>query len=105
MQTREYTRTIDHAGFATRAGLLYRVHLDPLLLLLLLVLSVCGLFVLYSASDYPLATVKRQAGFLLIGYLAMLLCAQVPMLLYRRMAPVFYAMGVCFLLLVPVFGD
>lgn len=100
----EYVRTLD-IGDRGRGGLLRIVHLDPVLLLLLLLLSVSGLFVLYSASDYPLAAVKRQAGFFVVGYLVMLVCAQLPMLFYRRMAPVLYVTGVFFLLLVPVFGD
>ena len=48
-----------------RRSLSQRMHIDTPLLVLLLLLTLIGLAVLYSASGRELATVKKQAIFLL----------------------------------------
>ena len=100
----DYVRQIDSAGLTRRRSLWSIIHIDPWLLLFLLMLTVYGLFVLYSGSDMSIASVKKQGVFFLIAYGAMFVVAQFPMHFYRRMAPVFYAIGIFLLLLVPLIG-
>lgn len=100
----DYVRQIDPAGFSRKRDFWQTVHLDPLLLMLLLVLTGAGLFVLYSASDFSFVTLKRQSFFFIIAYGLMVFIAQLPMHFYRRSAPAFYILGVFLLVLVPIFG-
>ncbi len=100
----DYVRQIDPSGFSKKRNFWQAVHLDPVLLLLLMVLTIFGFFVLYSASDYGLSALKRQGFFFAIAYGSMITVAQLPMHFYRRAAPVFYIIGILLLLLVPIFG-
>ncbi len=103
-EPKDYVRQIDSFGFQKKRDIWSVLHIDPWLLLFLLMLTVYGLFVLYSASDYGLATIKRQGTFFAIAYGAMLFVAQLPMNFYRRVAPLLYVFGIILLLLVPFFG-
>ena len=103
-ETRDYVRQINADGFRKKQGFWSRVNLDPWLLFLLLLLTCCGLFLLYSASDNKVATLKRQGTFFLVAYTVMIIVAQVPMLFYRRIAPFLYLIGVILLLCVLFFG-
>ncbi|MDO3385285.1 rod shape-determining protein RodA [Gilvimarinus sp. SDUM040013] len=87
-----------------RDRLQQRVHLDFWLLLLLLTITVGGLFVLYSASDQSVATVKRQGVYFIIAYIAMIFVAQVPVHFMRRLAPWAYVVAVGLLVLVIFHG-
>ena len=81
-----------------------RLHLDPLLLLLLALLSGFGLIVLYSASGHDGWLVLRQAFFLLIGFCSMaFLVAVGPYSLYRW-TPWLYAGGLLLLFIVSFAG-
>ena len=53
------------------------VHLDPTLLLLLLILTIFGLVLLYSASEANHTIIKRQLIYFVIAYLAMITVAQI----------------------------
>lgn len=101
----EYVRRIDSSGFAYNRDMWQLLKLDPVLLLLLLILTAAGLTVLFSASDHGADMVRRQGSFFMAGYLVMLGCAHIPPLYYRRAAPVLYALGLILLLLVLVLGD
>jgi len=71
-----------------------RFHIDVPLLLLLLVLTVYGLFVLYSASGQQMSAVIRQGRFFLIAYVLMIAGAQISLQRFARWAPWLYAIGV-----------
>lgn len=81
-----------------------RVHIDPLLLLYLVALTLFGLLVLYSASGQSTATLVKQGRFLLIAYLGMLCVAQLNVERIKRLAPLAYLAGVALLVAVAVFG-
>lgn len=100
----EYVRTIDATGFHKKRAGLQALHIDGLLFFLLLLLTGLGLTILYSASDEPWAAIKRQSTFIAIGYLLMIVVAQLPMRFYQRSAPFLYLLGVALLILVPFFG-
>jgi len=81
-----------------------RLHLDPWLLLLLLVLTAFGLVVLYSASGQSIDTLIRQGRFFLIAYIAMFAVAQLDLERVKRLAPAAYVIGVLLLIGVEVAG-
>lgn len=90
--------------FGRSVGLLLRIHVDPILLVLLLIITCFGLTVLYSASGESQRLVTRQLVFFSIAYCAMFTIAQVDMGVMRRWAPWFYGLGLILLLLVFVIG-
>lgn len=92
------------ADLARRVGVWQRLHIDPFLLLLLLVLTAFGLVVLYSASGQSEATMIRQGRFLLIAYLGMFGIAQLDVERIKRLAPLGYIVGIGLLVAVVFFG-
>jgi rod shape determining protein RodA len=88
------------------ARLLFRrFHLDPPLLLGLLILIAFGLLVLYSAAGQNQVMVIRQCMHLVIGMTVMLVVAQISPHQMRFWSPWLYALGIVALLLVFYFGD
>ncbi|TQV68314.1 rod shape-determining protein RodA [Exilibacterium tricleocarpae] len=85
-------------------GLWRRIHVDPPLLLALLLLTGYGLVVLYSASGQNLYYLRRQMVFFVIAYCMMFTVAQVRMHVLERWAPWLYLGGVGLLVLVLFFG-
>jgi rod shape determining protein RodA len=81
-----------------------RFHIDVPLLLLLMALTVYGLFVLYSASGQSMGAVIRQGRYFLIAYVIMILGAQISLQRYMRWAPWLYLLGIGTLLAVMFVG-
>ncbi len=81
-----------------------KIHLDPLLLSLLLLLSTIGLCILYSASNQSDHLIRLQLFHIIAGVLTMAIVAQAPPELLRRLSPWLYLGGVLLLLLVLLFG-
>lgn len=104
--SRDFVRQIpmDPGYFQRRRGLMARLHLDPWLLLLLLLLVGFGLMVLYSASDDGFATVQRQMTRFAVSFALMMGFAQIDPVVYRRWSPWLYSAGVVALVLVLVAG-
>lgn len=90
--------------FGRPTGIWQRLHIDPVLLLILLSLSFFGLMVLYSGSGESQYLVKRQAVFFCVAYVTMLVIAQVNMHVLSRWAIWLYLGGVILLLVVHFFG-
>ncbi len=90
--------------FARSEGVLKRLHVDPVLLVLLLTVTCFGLTVLYSASGESERLITRQLVFFGIAYCTMFAVAQVDMNVMRRWAPWFYGFGLVLLVLVFVIG-
>lgn len=106
MANRDFLRKLPQAAhsFQRRRGFFSRVHIDPVLLLLLLLLSGIGLLVLYSASDQNMAMVYRQMTRMGIGLLVMLVFAQISPHHYRIWSPWLMALGILLLITVLVMG-
>lgn len=85
-------------------SLFLRLHIDVPLLLLLLLVTGFGLFVLYSASGRDMHYMTRQSMFFVIAYGAMFAVAQVNLKIIERWSPWIYACGVGLLGLVLVMG-
>lgn len=81
-----------------------RIHVDPWLLLLLLVLAACSAVVLYSASGKSFALLYRQGASWAVGLAAMLVIAQFQPRFMRRWTPVAYLGGTLLLLAVLLVG-
>ena len=82
----------------------FRLRLDPLLTVLLLLLMLLGLIVLYSATDQNTALVLRQCVRLAFGLSLMLIACQIPPAWYRRWAPWLYVLGILLLIAVLFVG-
>ena len=81
------------------------LHIDPVLLVGLLLLMVAGLGVLYSASGGSMELVQRQVIRLSIAFAVMFFVAQIPQHTLYHWAPWFFALGIILLILVLVAGD
>lgn len=92
-------------GLERERSLWQRLHLDPPLLLALLVVLGFGLLVLYSAVDGSRDEMRRQITFIGIALAVMLVMAQIPVQLLRKLAPWMYVGGVSLLIAVLLFGD
>ncbi len=103
----DYVRQMPHqssADLAKPPSTAARMHIDVPLLLLLLALTVYGLFVLYSASGQSMAAVVRQGRYFVVAYVIMILGAQISLQRYTRWSPWLYLGGVGTLLAVMFFG-
>nr|WP_104201844.1 rod shape-determining protein RodA [Halomonas saliphila] len=93
------------SGISRRKSIWERVHLDPWLLLLLLILLVAGLGVLYSASGQRIEVVIAQGSRFLVALVVLLVLAQLPPATLMRWAPPIYGVGVLMLVAVELVGD
>ncbi|HCS66591.1 MAG TPA: rod shape-determining protein RodA [Cellvibrio sp.] len=107
MSKQDFLRRMPEAAsaFSRRARLAERLHIDFFLLLLLMLLTVIGLTVLYSASGHHMPSVEKQGTFFMIAYVTMFVVAQIPVEFMRRMAPFAYVGGVLLLVAVTIFGN
>ncbi|HAJ76441.1 MAG TPA: rod shape-determining protein RodA [Gammaproteobacteria bacterium] len=80
------------------------IHIDPPLLVGLVLLCCFGLFVLYSANDSNVEVVQRQALGMLVGLVVMFIVSQFNVHFYRSWAPSAYAAGLGLLALVLAIG-
>ena len=104
--SQDFVRSLPEAGFALgqRVGNSSIFHLDVSLILLLAMVSIYGLLVLYSAVDQQSGPVLSQFMKLCLGFVVMIILAQVSPILYLRLAPWMFVVGVGLLLLVAFFG-
>ncbi len=105
MSQREFIRQMPgQTGASLSPGLAVRLHLDPPLLVGLLLLMFGGLTVLYSAGGESMDLVVRQCIRFGAGLTVLFLLAQIPPRSYRFWAPVIYSIGLVLLVLVLVVG-
>lgn len=81
-----------------------RFHLDPSLLFATIVFAICGLFILYSASNESLVIVEKQALWFVFAFIALFVFAQIPPSTYRVWAPWFFIISIFLLILVLIMG-
>ena len=93
------------SGIARRKSIWERIHLDPWLLGLLLLLMGGGLIVLYSASGQSMDAVIGQGMRFCIALVGMVIIAQFSPATFLRWAPLAYGVGVAMLIAVDVVGD
>ena len=100
----DFIRSLPDHQRNSAAGFLQRIHIDPLLLLLLLLVVAFGLTILYSAVGQSQTLFQAQVVRLGLALLALVVAAQLPPRLYVRWAPFFYIVGVLLLAAVLQFG-
>lgn len=93
------------SGIARRKSIWERIHIDPWLLGLLLILMAGGLLVLYSASGQRIEAVIAQAMRFGVALAGMAFLAQLSPTTFLRWAPFAYGAGVVMLLAVEIAGD
>jgi rod shape determining protein RodA len=104
MASQDFIRQLPSTG-KIRQSFWQRIHVDPVLLVLLLSLSGLGLIVLYSAADNHIIAMEKQGAFFAMGFFIMLLVAQVHQSHWRLIAPVIYGLGLILLIAVALFGE
>lgn len=72
------TQVFDTEYQGRLAGILRAIHIDPVLFMALLLLTVAGLGILYSASDGSIEVVQKQGIRLALAFFVMLVVAQIP---------------------------
>ncbi|MGE6607892.1 rod shape-determining protein RodA [Halomonas sp. NPDC076908] len=93
------------SGIARRKSIWERIHIDPWLLGLLLLLMSSGLIVLYSASGQSIDSVIAQGVRFCIALVVMVIIAQFAPSTFLRWAPLAYLFGVAMLVAVDLVGD
>ena len=89
----------------TATGLLTRIHIDGPLLFGLIVLCAIGLVTLHSAGGEDPQLLYRQGVRFFVGFVAMLVLAQIEIDKLARWAPLLYAFGLALLFVVLFFGS
>ena len=82
-----------------------KLHLDPWLLCFLILNAVLGLLGIYSASAQDMGMVFRQATSFAVGFIVMIICAQIPPKVYQAISPYFFIFAVILMVLVLVVGE
>ncbi|MCK4709904.1 MAG: FtsW/RodA/SpoVE family cell cycle protein, partial [Gammaproteobacteria bacterium] len=85
--------------------LMQAVHLDPPLILALLLLTACGVGILYSAGNQDMDLIIRQSTRLVLAFGVMVLMAQIPSQNFRLWAPWIFLVSVILLAFVLILGD
>ncbi len=80
------------------------IHIDMYLFLAIVLLTIMGLVILYSASSQNSSMLQQQVLHIGAAFAVMLLFAQIPPLIYQRWAVWLYGIGIILLLSVLFFG-
>ncbi len=104
MSNYDFVRTLPGGRTVSARDQLQRVHLDPLLLLLLLAVIGFGLVVLYSAVDQDAGVFANQLIRISLALGVMVIAAQLDPGFYLRWAPFAYLVGLVLLVLVLLMG-
>jgi len=96
---------LDRDSISYSRRIMDALRIDPVLLLLLSILSLFGAMVLYSASGSNDGVVIRQITRLVVAMLLLIAVANVPLRLIRKMSVWLYLGGVGLLLAVMFFGE
>jgi len=100
----DFVRQLPGGSFTKRTSIADYVHLDWYLLLLIYVTSAYGLVILFSAVDQKVPAVTSQAVKIAIASVGMVIMAQFSPIVFRRLAPWLYGLGLVLLIAVLVVG-
>ncbi len=105
--SREFLRQMPGAEnhLQNSGGLLFRLHLDPIMLGLLILLCAVGLAILFSAGGQNMLYVEKQATRFGVAFIVMFVFAQLDPNVYRRWSPWLYVLGIAALVGVLLFGS
>ncbi len=96
---------IDSDQMSYSRRLLDALRIDPVLLALLFILSAIGVVLLYSASGANTDLMIRQAVRLVVAFVLLVVVANIPLRLIRKISIVMYLLGIVLLLAVMFFGE
>ena len=104
--SQDFVRQLPGSGLRSEraATLGDMVHLDLPMFFLILGISAYGLLILYSAGGQQLDPVMSQSLKIMVGTIVMVIAAQIPPVIYRRLAPWIFLIGLGTLVLVYFFG-
>jgi len=100
----DFQRQLPGSKNSAESHWLYKLHLDPLLLVLVVAVLAFGLMVLFSAAGDQSRLFDAQFQRVLVAMAVLVVAAQLPPGLYFRWAPFVYFLGLFLLLLVLMFG-
>ncbi len=80
------------------------IHIDLYLFLSIILLTIAGLIILYSASSQNSNVIEQQILHMSLAFVVMLLFAQIPPIIYQRWAVWLYGIGIFLLIAVLLFG-
>ncbi|MEJ2140942.1 MAG: rod shape-determining protein RodA [Gammaproteobacteria bacterium] len=101
----EYSQFAEENRVTTLQRLFKRLHIDPVLIFSLILLSAIGLFVLYSAGDQNQDLIARQLIRLAIGFTVMVTVAQISPTTIQKWAPWLFGIGLIMLVAVLILGE
>jgi rod shape determining protein RodA len=104
MSNQDFVRSLPSGAGLVRQRQLYRLHLDPLLLVVLLLIVAYGLVVLYSAINRDQTVFSAQLVRMGVAVLVLLVAAQFNPRFYLRWSPVLYVLGIGLLIAVLLVG-
>lgn len=105
MRFTEYVRQLPESEMERKTSVWTRVHIDPYLVLSLLVVCAGGLFVLYSASSGDWGAVQRQMVRFGVGFAAMFVIAQFDPRIFQQWGGAVFVLGVALLAAVLITGS
>ena len=100
----DFQRQLPGSKNSAESHWLYKLHLDPLLLVLVVAVLAFGLMVLFSAAGDQSHLFDAQFQRVLVAMAMLVVAAQLPPGLYFRWAPFVYFLGLFLLLLVLMVG-
>ncbi len=100
----DFQRQMPGSKNSAESHWLYKLHLDPLLLVLVVAVLAFGLMVLFSAAGDQSRLFDAQFQRVLVAMVVLVVAAQLPPGLYFRWAPFVYVVGLLLLLLVLLVG-
>ena len=100
----DFQRQMPGSKNSAESRWLYKLHLDPLLLVLVVAVLAFGLMVLFSAAGDQTRLFDAQFQRVLVAMAVLVVAAQLPPGLYFRWAPFVYVVGLLLLLLVLLVG-
>lgn len=98
-------QSFDHQNLSFTRRILDLLRIDPVLLLMLSILSICGIMLLYSASGSNGELIIRQMTRLAVALILLVAVANTPLRLLQKAAGWLYLAGVIMLLAVMYFGE
>ena len=97
--------SIGDSDYSLTARLLRVLHLDTYLFIGLLLLTMAGMAILYSAGNESMTIILRQALHLMLAFIVMVVIAQVSPHQFYLWSPWIFGLGICLLIMVLVAGD
>jgi len=98
-------QVFDYENVSYTKRILEALRIDPVLLLLLGLLSVFGVMLLYSASGSDIDLMMRQITRLAMAFLLMVAFANIPMRILKNISAWLYLAGILLLLAVMLYGE